>query len=70
MSTTKLARQHKHAPTLKSCTEWGERKKGEENKGRGEKTQRPDYAPWGVQCGAGKKPRQHQGPQTLAHHPT
>jgi len=26
--------------------------RGEE---RGKKTQPPDYTPWGVQCGAGKK---------------
>ena len=43
---------------LKSCTGGGKGEEGgggqEERRG-GKKTQPPDYTPWGVQCGAGKK---------------
>ena len=42
--------------TLKELQRGGKGEKGGQGtRGEGKKTQPPDYAPWGVQCGAGKK---------------
>ena len=62
-----------HAPTLKSCKEWGESGERGGNQGRGEGKKHTasrlrSLKEYNVE--PGKKPQQHQEQQTLAHHPT